>query len=288
MFKTASFSLLALALVAGLSLTACGKKEEAPAAAVPAPASKIVVGLDDNFPPMGFRDAKGNLVGFDIDLAREAAKRLGAEVEFKPIDWNAKEAELGGKRVDVLWNGLTITEPRKEKIAFTTPYLENRQIVIVAANSPVKAKADLAGKVVGVQEGSSAVEAIDKDAAGKTLKELKKFGDNVTALMDLSTGRLDALVVDEVVGRYYTACLCESVCFTYGFVCHFVRVGLFQFNTQATENRVKFFECQHVIYAFVALCFFSFGDTRADEDDLRIRVFLFSNASRVIHRRAGA
>mgnify|MGYP002777226422 CR=1 FL=1 len=199
------FSLLALALVAGLSLTACGKKEEAPAAAVPAPASKIVVGLDDNFPPMGFRDAKGNLVGFDIDLAREAAKRLGAEVEFKPIDWNAKEAELGGKRVDVLWNGLTITEPRKEKIAFTTPYLENRQIVIVAANSPVKAKADLAGKVVGVQEGSSAVEAIDKDAAGKTLKELKKFGDNVTALMDLSTGRLDALVVDEVVGRYYTA-----------------------------------------------------------------------------------
>ena len=202
-----AFSLLPL--VFALALGACGKKEEAPAAAAPAPApaavAKIVVGLDDNFPPMGFRDEKGALVGFDIDLAREAAKRLGAEVEFKPIDWNAKEAELGGKRVDVLWNGLTITEPRKEKIAFTTPYLENRQIVIVAANSPVKAKADLAGKVVGVQEGSSAVEAIDKDAAGKTLKELKKFGDNVTALMDLSTGRLDALVVDEVVGRYYTA-----------------------------------------------------------------------------------
>src|SRR5574343_262623 len=202
-----TLSLFALAVSAGLILSACGKKEEAPAAAAPAPAAvtKIVVGLDDNFPPMGFRDEKGALVGFDIDLAREAAKRLGAEVEFKPIDWNAKEAELGGKRVDVLWNGLTITEPRKEKIAFTAPYLENRPIVIVAANSPFKAKADLAGKVVGVQEGSSAVEAIDKDAAGKTLKELKKFGDNVTALMDLSTGRLDALVVDEVVGRYYTA-----------------------------------------------------------------------------------
>ena len=199
------FSLLALALVAGLSLTACGKKEEAPAAAVPAPASKIVVGLDDNFPPMGFRDAKGNLVGFDIDLAREAAKRLGAEVEFKPIDWNAKEAELGGKRVDVLWNGLTITEPRKEKIAFTTPYLENHQIVIVTAASAIKTKADLSGKVIGVQEGSSAVEAIEKDPAGKTVKQLKKFGDNVTALMDLTAGRLDALVVDEVVGRYYTA-----------------------------------------------------------------------------------
>ncbi len=198
---------LMLALAASAFLVACGKKEEAPAAAVPAPPalSKIVVGLDDNFPPMGFRDEKNALVGFDIDLAREAAKRLGAEVEFKPIDWNAKEAELGGKRVDVLWNGLTITEKRKEQIAFTAPYLENRQIIIVVANSPIKAKADLAGKVVGVQEGSSAVEAIEKDAAGKTVKELKKFGDNVTALMDLTTGRLEALVVDEVVGRYYTA-----------------------------------------------------------------------------------
>ena len=202
-----TFSLLPL--VFALALSACGKKEEAPAAAAPAPApaavAKIVVGLDDNFPPMGFRDEKGALVGFDIDLAREAAKRLGAEVEFNPIDWNAKEAELGGKRVDVLWNGLTITEPRKEKIAFTAPYLENRQIVIVTAQSAVKTKADLAGKVIGVQEGSSAVEAIDKDPAGKTVKQLKKFGDNVTALMDLTAGRLDALVVDEVVGRYYTA-----------------------------------------------------------------------------------
>lgn len=202
-------SLSLIPLVFALALAACGKKEEAPAAAAPAPApaavAKIVVGLDDNFPPMGFRDEKGALVGFDIDLAREAAKRLGAEVEFKPIDWNAKEAELGGKRVDVLWNGLTITEPRKEKIAFTAPYLENRQIVIVTAKSAVKTKADLADKVIGVQEGSSAVEAIDKDPAGKTVKQLKKFGDNVTALMDLSTGRLDALVVDEVVGRYYTA-----------------------------------------------------------------------------------
>lgn len=199
-------STLFTALAAATLLVACGK-QESPSAKPVAPVAmvKIVVGLDDNFPPMGFRDEKNNLVGFDIDMAREAAKRLGAEVEFKPIDWNAKEAELGGKRVDALWNGLTITEKRKEQIAFTAPYLENRQIVIVTAASPIKAKADLAGKVVGVQEGSSAVEAIEKDAAAKTIKELKKFGDNVAALMDLTTGRLDALVVDEVVGRYYIA-----------------------------------------------------------------------------------
>ena len=204
-------SLLVVALVAGVLLSGCGKKEEAaPAAAAPeaapAPAAAIVVGLDDNFPPMGFKDEKNELVGFDIDLAKEAAKRIGREVTFKPIDWSAKEAELSGKRVDVLWNGLTITEERKANILFTKPYLENRQIVIVTDKSEVKAKADLADKIVGVQDGSSAVEAVQKDeATAKSIKELKKFGDNVTALMDLSAGRLDALVVDEVVGRYYTS-----------------------------------------------------------------------------------
>jgi polar amino acid transport system substrate-binding protein len=200
-------SVLVVALMAAAMISGCGKKEEASApAAAPAPAAAIVVGLDDNFPPMGFRDEKNALVGFDIDLATEAGKRLGAEVTFKPIDWNAKEAELNGKRVDVLWNGLTITEERKANILFTTPYLENRQIIVVLDNSAIKNKAELAGKVLGVQDGSSAVEAVQKDeATAKSLKELKKFPDNVTALMDLSAGRLDALVVDEVVGRYYTA-----------------------------------------------------------------------------------
>ncbi len=204
MKKIAAVALLSL----GALLAACSKQESAPAAA-PAPAAavtKIVVGLDDNFPPMGFRDEKNELVGFDIDMAREAAKRLGLEVELKPIDWSAKEAELSGKRVDALWNGLTITEERKQNIAFTAPYMENHQIIVVPVQSAIKAKADLAGKVVGAQEGSSAVDAIKKEeAVFKSFKELKTFGDNVTALMDLSTGRLEAVVVDEVVGRYYVA-----------------------------------------------------------------------------------
>ncbi|WP_460480378.1 amino acid ABC transporter substrate-binding protein [Comamonas humi] len=202
-------------LVATLALSAllaaCGKTEapkptaEAPAPA-PAAATKVVVGLDDNFPPMGFRDDKNEIVGFDIDMAREAAKRLNLQVEFKPIDWSAKEAELSGKRVDVLWNGLTITPERKEKIAFTAPYMENHQIIVVAAKSGIKAKADLAGKVVGAQDGSSAVDAVKKEeAVAKSFKEFKTFGDNITALMDLSTGRLDAVVLDEVVGRYQVA-----------------------------------------------------------------------------------
>ena len=204
MKKFAAVALLTL----GAVLAGCSRQEPAAVAAAPAAAAvtKIVVGLDDNFPPMGFRDDKNALVGFDIDMAREAARRVGLEVDFKPIDWSAKEAELSGKRVDALWNGLTITEERKQNIAFTAPYMENHQIIVVPANSAIKAKADLAGKVVGAQEGSSAVDAVKKeDAVFKSLKELKTFGDNVTALMDLTTGRLEAVVVDEVVGRYYVA-----------------------------------------------------------------------------------
>ena len=193
---------------AAVFLTACGPSNDAPAKAEaptpePAQVSKIVIGLDDNFPPMGFRNEKNELVGFDLDLAREATKRLGIEVEFKPIDWSAKEAELHGKRVDVLWNGLTITDERKKHIRFTKPYMSNHQIIVVAQASEIQTKADLAGKVVGAQEGSTAVDAIKKDTAVfESFKELKTFGDNVTALMDLSAGRLQAVVLDEVVGRY--------------------------------------------------------------------------------------
>ena len=205
--RTLMTSVAAAALLWGCSKSA----PDAPAAAGSAASAaaglpaKIVVGLDDNFPPMGFRDEKGELVGYDLDLAREAGKRMGVEMEFKPIDWSAKEAELNGKRVDLLWNGMTITEERKKNVNFTKPYMQNQQIVIVTEKSPIQAKAELAGKVVGVQDGSTAVEAVQKDPLAKDIKELKKFGDNVAALMDLTTGRLDAVVVDEVVGRYYTS-----------------------------------------------------------------------------------
>ena len=201
-------SLLMLSLTAGVLLSGCGNKDSAPAtqsAAAPALPTKIVIGLDDNFPPMGFRNEKNELVGFDISMAQEATRRMGIEAEFKPIDWSAKEAELNGKRVDMLWNGLTITEERKKNIAFTSPYMENHQIIVVPKSSTIKTKAELADKVVGIQDGSSAIDAVQRDPIAASLKELKKFGDNVTALMDLSTGRLDAVVLDEVVGRYYTA-----------------------------------------------------------------------------------
>ncbi|WP_392562015.1 amino acid ABC transporter substrate-binding protein [Orbus sturtevantii] len=168
-------------------------------------ATTIVIGLDDNFPPMGFRDESNNLVGFDIDLARQAAKRADLDVEFKPIDWSAKEAELNSERVDALWNGLTITDARENNVLFSKPYMINHQIIVVAPDSNIHNKADLAGKIIGLQNGSSALNAVNTDPIHASFAALNQYADNVTALLDLSNQRLDAVVVDEVVGRYYVA-----------------------------------------------------------------------------------
>lgn len=205
--KKLILAFLSIMLVAIL-VAGCGGSDNKPkdAPKETAKAKKIVIGLDDNFPPMGFRDKDGKLTGFDIEMAQEAAKRMGVEAEFKPIDWASKEAELTSKRVDMLWNGLTITEKRKEVIAFTNPYMENRQVVIVKADSPIKKLADLSGKTVGTQDGSTSIDALEKNPdLLKSFKDLKKYGDFIATLLDLDSGRLDAVVIDEIVGRYYTA-----------------------------------------------------------------------------------
>lgn len=167
----------------------------------------FTVGLDDAFPPMGFREEGTNdIIGFDIDLANEAAKRMGIEVKFQPVVWDTIIEELNGGKVDVIWNGLTITEERKGKIAFTDAYIEDKQIIVVQKSSDIASKADLAGKVVGIQAGSSAILAVEKDVATyESIGEFVEFSSNDEALLDLAAGRLDAVVVDEVVGRYYIA-----------------------------------------------------------------------------------
>ena len=132
-----------LAVAAVTMIAGCGGNTDKQAAQkLP---DKIVIGLDDNFPPMGFRDDSGQLVGFDIDLAQEASKRLGIPVEFKPIDWDSKEAALKSKQVDMLWNGLTITDERSQQIAFSKPYMNNAQLLVVRADSPINDRAGLAG-----------------------------------------------------------------------------------------------------------------------------------------------
>lgn len=165
---------------------------------------QFVVGLDDSFPPMGFKNDKGEIVGFDIDLAKEAAKRMGVKAVFKPVDWDGVLMSLNNNDIDLIWNGLTITDERKQKIDFSKPYLNNSQIIVVNASSSYNSKNDFSNKTIGVQLGSSSEEALNKDSGfTKSLKEIRKYSNNTEALMDLAAGRIDAVVIDEIVARYY-------------------------------------------------------------------------------------
>lgn len=165
--------------------------------------NKLVIGVDDHFAPLGFRDKDNNLVGFDIDYANAAAKKLGKKVEFQTIDWATKESELSSGRIDLIWNGYTITKDRQKKVLFTKPYLKNAQVVVTLANSNISKIDDLAGKVVGLQSLSSASDALDKSAIKSKIKSVSEYADNVLALSDLKNGRVDAVVIDEVVIDYY-------------------------------------------------------------------------------------
>ncbi len=168
----------------------------------------FVVGLDADFAPMGFTDENGEIVGFDIDLAKAAAEKMGVAVEFKPISWDAKNMELDGGNIDVIWNGFSITEERKKEVLFTDPYLTTGQVIVVPADSDIQEKADLAGKKVALQDGSTSEDALMKDTATyESIGEdsIIKFKDNVLVLMEVSAGRADAAVIDEIFVRYYLA-----------------------------------------------------------------------------------
>lgn len=168
---------------------------------------ELIIGLDDTFVPMGFKDENGELVGFDVELAKAVCEKLGKEYKFQAIDWSMKETELNSGNIDLIWNGYSISDERKEKVEFSKPYLDNKQIIVTLADSSINKKADLEGKKVGAQNQSTAVDAVKADKSNIIEKfdggDLVTFENNNDALMDLEAGRLDAIVVDEILARYY-------------------------------------------------------------------------------------
>ena len=162
----------------------------------------FVLGLDDSFPPMGYRDENNEIVGFDIDLAKEVCKGLGVELKCRPIDWSAKEQELATGQIDCIWNGFTKTEEREKSMTLSTSYVNNAQVVVVKSSSSVNTLADLKGKSVGVQAGSSGEEAIyDTEGFEDSVKEIVPYRDYLTALMDHEIGGVDAVVMDLLVAN---------------------------------------------------------------------------------------
>jgi len=162
----------------------------------------LVVGFDQDFPPMGFVGASGEFEGFDLDLAAEVANRLGKEVQYQPIAWDAKDMELESGNIDCVWNGFTING-REDKYTWTDAYMNNSQVFVVKGDSGITTPADLAGKVVEVQmdsSGEAAIEAATELVA--SFQTLTKVADYNTAFMDLESGAADAIVMDDIVASY--------------------------------------------------------------------------------------
>ena len=196
-----------------VGLCACGaKKEETKtdsaqvtdevATAVSDEDNEFVVGFDQEFPPMGFVDENGEFTGFDLELAAEAAKRMGMELKLQPIAWDAKDMELESGTIDCIWNGFTMNG-REDGYTWTQPYMNNTQVFVVNADSGIETLEDLAGKTVEVQADSSA------EAALKDMPDLmSSFGtvqttpDYNTAFMDLEMGAVDAIAMDIIVAGY--------------------------------------------------------------------------------------
>ncbi|MDN4492723.1 amino acid ABC transporter substrate-binding protein [Ureibacillus aquaedulcis] len=194
------FSLVFILALILTIVAACGADEKSEGSS--SGKETVVIGIDDTFAPMGFRDDNNEIVGFDIDLAKAAAEHMGVDVKFQPIDWSTKESELSSGRIDLIWNGYTVTEERKEKVLFTEPYLENAQVVMTLADSKITKLDDLADKEVGIQALSSALDALNANPISEKVS-LNEFKDNVLALTDLKAGRVEAVVIDKVVGEYF-------------------------------------------------------------------------------------
>ena len=185
--------------------SAPAKSTESEAPTVSDSSDTFTVGFDADFPPYGYVDENGEYVGFDLDLAAEAASRIGRKVVYQPIDWNSKDMELDSGAIDCIWNGFTMSEERLDAYEWTKPYVDNSQVIVTAADSGIKSLADLSGKILCVQADSSALEALNSEEHQElraSLAELMQVPEYNTAFMNLESGAVDAIAMDVGVAKY--------------------------------------------------------------------------------------
>jgi len=176
--------------------------EETTTAAVADSKTTFTVGFDQDFPPMGFVGDDGEFAGFDLELAAEVAKRMGKEIKYQPIAWDAKDMELTSGNIDCIWNGFSI-QGREDKYTWSKPYMKNDQVFVVKSDSSIDSIEDLAGKTVEVQTDSSAEAALKENTElANTFGKLQTVADYNTGFMDLEMGGVDAIAMDSVVANY--------------------------------------------------------------------------------------
>ncbi|MBQ7707474.1 MAG: amino acid ABC transporter substrate-binding protein [Lachnospiraceae bacterium] len=187
-------SLLAIGTIASL-LSGCGKKDD----------KTFTVGFDAEYPPYGYMDDNGEYTGFDLELAEEVCKINGWTLKKQPIDWANKDNELNSGSIDCIWNGFTING-REDKYEWSVPYVDNSQVIVVKADSGINSLSDLAGKTVGVQAASAALDVLTDEEGQKELgdsfKKLQEFADYNTAFVELQAGSIDAIAMDIGVAQY--------------------------------------------------------------------------------------
>lgn len=162
---------------------------------------KLILGLDATFKPMGYTDENDEIVGFDIDVAEEVCARMGIELVKEGINWETKEQDLNAGRIDCIWNGMSVSPSRAEEMNLSEPYMTNAMVFVVPANSDVTAMDQLADKIIGVQNGSTAEEILMSSEIGSTITE-QPMATNIEALQQMELGLVDAVFLDSIVANY--------------------------------------------------------------------------------------
>lgn len=195
---------LCLLISISIILTGCGQDKSKSDWEYIKDKGTLVVGLDDTFAPMGFRDENDEIVGFDIDLAKAVGEELGVKVEFKPIDWDAKDGELKSKKIDCVWNGMSWTKDRDKSMSLSYKYMNNKIIVMSADNNiNIKDSSELSNYKISTQADSSALDGLKADKNYDKFKDnIKEYKDYAAAYLDMKAGRVDVMVIDKVMGEY--------------------------------------------------------------------------------------
>lgn len=201
-------NLLCILLILFLSVSGCSTSNSKSKKKANNDNKTFIVGFDAEFPPYGYKDDNGEYVGFDLDLAQEVCDRNGWKLVKQPIDWDSKDMELKSGSIDCIWNGFTLNG-REDKYTWTTPYVDNSQVVIVKSGSEINKLDDLKDKIVAVQADSSALSALTGDDAeeknkelAKSFSDLQQVSDYNSAFMNLESGSVDAICMDIGVAKY--------------------------------------------------------------------------------------
>ena len=172
-------------------------------------AGQLVLGLDENYPPMGYRDESGQIVGFDIDMAQEVCDRLGIRLVLQPIEWDKKEDELNGGNIDCIWNGMSVSPERVLSMCLSRSYLRSELVFVVMSDSNIKDVQDIRGKSVGVQLGSTTEDELRRSTLISDIT-LVGYGDNKELMQDLEQGKVDVAFIDTITTYYFNSMNNES------------------------------------------------------------------------------